>query len=136
MRQLVLLVCMVGTVSLLSMSTSRGGVIPSWEDPSKKLGFFPISNEISLYKNYDDAGEDRGTTLQFVLINSFRFYTTFNFEFTADYNFDLTPGLSDDHYVELSLVKPISSILSLNIQRVISTFEPESINQFGVRLSF
>jgi len=70
------------------------------------------------------------------LINSFRFYTTFNFEFTADYNFDMTPGLSDDHYVELSLVKPISSILSLNIQRVISTLESEPINQFGIRLSF
>ena len=136
MRKLVLLVCMVGMLSLLSVSAPSAGVIPSWECPSGKLGFYPISNEVSFYKNYDDAGEDRGTTLQFVMINSFKLLTTFNFEFTADYNFDLTPGMNHEHYVELSLVKPISGILSLNVQRIISTFETKPINQFGVRLSF
>lgn len=145
MRQLVLLVCMAGTVSLLSMSTSRGGVIPSWEDPSKKLGFFPISNEISLYKNYDDAGEDRGQTLQVISINSFKILTTFNFEFTGDFNwhysyvdpYDISLGKNNhDYYLELSIVKPVTSLLSLNVQRISSTFEEKPINQFGLRLSF
>ena len=90
-----------------------------------------------VFKNHvDDAGEDRGETLQIVMINSFKMWTTFNFEFTADYNYDLTPGLDKDHYVELSLVKPITPMFSINVQRVISTFEPESVNQFGFRLSF
>jgi hypothetical protein len=135
MRQLVLLVCVTLTV-LFSAGVNLAGIIPSWEAPSGKVGFYPISNEISLYKNFDDAGDDRGQTLQFVLINSFKLYTQFNFEFTADYNFDMTPGLDNDHYVELSLVKPVTPFVSLNYQRVISTFEPESINQFGVRLVF
>lgn len=135
MRQLVLLVCVTLTV-LFSAGMNFAGMIPSWEAPSGKVGFYPISNEISLYKNFDDVGDDRGQTLQFVLINSFKLYTQFNFEFTADYNFDMTPGLDNDHYVEMSLVKPVTPFVSLNYQRVISTFEPESINQFGVRLVF
>lgn len=136
MRKLVLLVSTVGVAVSMCWSGVSAGMIPSWESDSGQFGFYPISNEISWFKNYDDAGEDRGTTLQFVLINSFRVVTDFTFEFTADYNFDLTPGLDDDHYVELSLVKPVHSIVSLNYQRVISSFEPESLNQFGVRLSF
>jgi len=135
MRQLVLLVCVVA-LQLFSGSALAGNIIPSWESPSGKVGFYPISNEISYYRNYDDSGEDRGQTLQIISINSFKLWTEFNFEFTADYNFDLTPGLDRDHYVELSLIKPVTSFLSLNVQRVISTFEPESINQFGVRLVF
>ena len=145
MRQLVLLVCMAGTVSLLSMSTSRGGVIPSWEDPSGKLGFFPISNEISLYKNYDDAGEDRGQTLQVISINSFKIFTTFSFEFTGDFNWrysyidpsDISLGKNNhDYYLELSIVKPVTDVLSFNVQRISLTFEEKPINQFGIRLSF
>lgn len=145
MRQLVLLVCMVGTVSLLSMSTSRGGVIPSWEDPSGKLGFFPISNEISFYKNYDDAGKNRGQTLQVISINSFKILTTFNFEFTGDFNWrysyidpsDISLGKNNyDYYLELSIVKPVTGLLSFNVQRISSTFEGKPINQFGIRLSF
>ncbi len=143
MRKLVLLVCIL-TLSVLFSSVSNAGVIPSWESPSGKLGFYPISNEISYYKNYDDLRKDRGSTLQLVMINSFKLFTTFNFEFTADYNYDLSYDFDDDdnkfyyndHYVELSLVKPINSIISVNYQRVISSFETESINQFGLRLTF
>ncbi len=144
MRKLVLLVCVVA-LPLLSGSVAVGGIIPSWDEPSGRFGFYPISNEISFYRNFDDAGEDRGETLQLVLINSFKLWTTFNFEFTADYNrrysyvdpLDISAGKNaNDHYVELSIVKPVTSFFSLNVQRVISTFEDESINQIGIRLSF
>ena len=134
MRKLVSLVCVVAT--LLTTSPVVAGVIPMWESQSKTIGFYPISNQVSLYQNYDDSGEDRGRTLQLIAINNFKLWTDFSFEFTADYNFKLTPGLNRDHYVELSLVKPVTPLISLNVQRVISTFEPESINQFGVRLVF
>lgn len=135
MRKLVLFVGVVISLAT-NVSPLRAGVIPSWENRSKSLGFYPLSNEISLYKNVDDAGVDRGTTVQFVLINAFRVLTDFRFEFTADYNLDYTPGLDDDHYVELSLVKPVTSLFSLNYQRVLSTFDSNSVNQFGLRLSF
>ncbi|MCX6833916.1 MAG: hypothetical protein NTW07_02085 [candidate division Zixibacteria bacterium] len=102
----------------------------------KRCRLGAISNQVSLYQNYDDSGEDRGRTLQVIAINNFKLWTEFSFEYTADYNFHLTPGLQRDHYVELSLVKPVTSLISLNVQRVISSFEPESINQFGVRLVF
>ena len=137
MRKLVLLVCVASAVASFALSTdSQSGIIPSWEAPSGKIGFYPISNEVSYYRNIDDAGEDRGQTLQIISINAFKLGTTFNFEFTGDFNFDYTPGLNDDHYIELSIVKPVSSFVSLNIQRVISTFEPEPVNQFGIRLVF
>ncbi len=145
MRKLVLLVCMGGIVSLLSASSLSGGVIPSWEAPSGKLGFSPVCNEVSFYKNYDDTGEDRGQTLQIVSINSFKLLTSFNFEFTGDFNWrysyidplDYSQGKNKhDHYIELSLVKPLTPLVSLNVQRVLSTFEAEPVNQFGVRLSF
>ncbi len=135
MRKLILLVCVTGSM-LLAPVVSAEGLIPSYESASGKIGFYPISNEISYYKNYDDTGEDRGTTLQIIAINGFKLFTEFSFEFTADYNFDLTPGLADDHYVELSLVKPVNSFISVNYQRVIATLESESINQFGVRFRF
>lgn len=130
MRKLVLLVC------ILVAGQSQAGIIPSWASQSGSLGFFPISNEISFYRNVDDAGVDRGQTLQIVSINSFKVLTNFNFEFTGDFNFDYTPGLNGDHYIELSIVKPVTSFVSLNVQRVISTFEPKPVNQFGVRLVF
>jgi hypothetical protein len=145
MRKLVLLVCMLTLTVASSQSNVKAGVIPSWKSPSGQLGFFPISNEISLYQNYDDTGEDRGRTLQVISINSFRLFTDFSFEFTADFNwqysyadpFDLDLGMnSRDHYIELSLVKPVTSMLSLNVQRVIATFENEPVNQFGFRLVF
>ncbi|MDH3889828.1 MAG: hypothetical protein OEV49_01990 [candidate division Zixibacteria bacterium] len=145
MRKLVLLVCMLTLTATSSLSDVKAGVIPTWESESGRLGFFPISNEISVYQNYDDAGEDRGRTLQVISINGFRLFTDFSFEFTADFNwqysyadpFDLSLGMnSRDHYIELSVVKPVTSMLSLNVQRVIATFENESINQVGFRLSF
>ncbi len=133
MRKLVLLVCMF----TLALAAPRvlAGVIPSFEAPSGKIGFYPITNEISFYQNYDDGGDNRGRTIQVVSINSFKLLTTFNFEFTGDFNFDYTTGLERDHYIELSIVKPLTGILSLNVQRVLSTFEDEPINQFGLRLS-
>jgi len=149
MRKLVLLVCMVVSVTLFTgpfgaVTDARAGVIPSWESPTGSFGFYPVSNEVSLYQNYDDAGVDRGRTLQIVSINGFRIGTDFSFEFTADFNWRYSfvdpfgrSGMNDyDHYIELSLVKPVTSLLSLNVQRVIATFEDESINQFGLRLSF
>lgn len=148
MRKLVLLVATSttsATLLLLFASLANGGVIPSWEAPSRKLGFFPISNEISFYKNVDDAGEDRGQTVQIISINSFKILTTFNFEFTGDFNwrysyvdpYDLSLGKNrSDYYIELSIVKPVTEFFSLNLQRIITSFEDESINQFGFRLSF
>ena len=135
MRKLVSLVCVV-TATLVATVDSSAGVIPSWESKSKTFGFYPISNQVSFYKNYDDSGDDRGHTLQLIVINGFKLWTDFSFEYTADYNFEMSPGLKRDHYVELSLVKPITPLISLNVQRVISTFEPESVNQFGLRLVF
>ena len=135
MRQLVLLVCVAASL-LITGTVNAGNIIPTWESKSGRIGFYPISNEVSYYRNYDDTGEKRGQTLQIIAINGFKLFTEFNFEFTADYNFDLTPGLDRDHYVELSIVKPVTSFVSLNVQRVLSTFEPEPINQFGVRLVF
>lgn len=144
MRKLVLLVCMVA-LPLLFALTSTAGMIPSWESQSKHFGYWPISNELSFYQNYDDSGKNRGRTFQVVSINSFKLGTSFNFEFTGDFNwkysyvnpFDQPLGMNNyDYYVELSLVKPVTSFLSLNVQRVISSFENEPINQFGVRLVF
>lgn len=135
MRQLVLLVCVAASL-LITGAVNAGDIIPTWESKSGRIGFYPISNELSYYRNYDDTGDERGQTLQIISINAFKVWTDFSFEFTADYNFDLTPDLDRDHYVELSLVKPLTPFVSLNVQRVISTFEPESINQFGVRVRF
>jgi hypothetical protein len=132
MRKLVLLVCM----GILAAASTRAGLIPSWESPSKKLGFFPISNEISIYGNVDDRGRDRGRTLQIVSLNSFKLLTEFTIEFTGDFNYDYTPGLSNDHYMELGIVKHVTSFFSVNVQRVMSTFEADPINQYGVRFSF
>ena len=137
MRKLVLLVCMATAIASgpLSSPSAHAGVIPGWEDPSGRFGFTPITNELSFYQNYDDIRTDRGRTLQVVSINSFRLWTDFTFEFTGDFNFDMAPGLDRDHYVELSLVKPVVGCLSLNVQRIISSFEPRSVNQLGLRIS-
>lgn len=139
MRKLILFVASFWAAALLlcpAATVTAGDLIPSWESESGNLGFYPISNEISYYKNYDDAGDDRGETVQIISINAFRLFTDFSFEFTGDFNFDFTPGLRDDHYIELSPVKPVHSVFSLNVQRIISSFENEPINQFGVRVSF
>lgn len=144
MRQLVMLVCMAGIISLLLVSSPDCGMVPSWRSPGGHLGLTPLVNELSLYKNYDDAGQDRGQTLQIIAINSIRIFTTFNFEFTGDFNwrysyvdpFDHSLGKNrHDYYLELSLVKPVTSVLSVNFQRIHTTFENKPINQFGFRLS-
>ncbi|MEW5796767.1 MAG: hypothetical protein AB1772_10460 [Candidatus Zixiibacteriota bacterium] len=135
MRKLVSLVCVV-VAPLISPVDLSAGVIPTLESKSGQIGFYPISNQVSLYQNYDDTGQDRGRTLQVIAINAFRVWTDFSFEFTADFNSHFAAGLSRDHYMELSIVKPITPFVSLNVQRVISTFEPEPVNQFGVRLVF
>ena len=138
MRKLVLLVGVVVILALgpLPWSTpSIAGMIPSWENEAKTIGFWPIANEVSYFFNRDDLGTNRGRTLQIVSINAFRLVTDFSFEFTADYNYRLTPGYNEDHYVELSLVKPVCSYLSVNVQRIYAKFEPTPVNQVGVRLS-
>jgi len=137
MRRLILLIGITAIMSLMSSVTLLAeGIIPTLETPGGSVGFYPISNELSVFKNVDDSGKDRGGTIQIVSINNIKLLTSFNFEFTADYNFDMTPGLDRDHYVELSLVKPVTPFVSVNYQRVISSFEPESVNQFGLRLVF
>jgi hypothetical protein len=99
------------------------------------FGIVPISNEVSFYRNVDDAGNDRGRTLQIVAINGFNLWTNFVFEFTADINYDMS-NYCQDHYIELSLVKPVWKYFSVNYQRIFSKFEEKPINQFGLRLSF
>jgi hypothetical protein len=95
----------------------------------------PITNEVSYYKNSDDDFKELGETLQIISINSFKAFTWFNFEFTGDFNWDATEGQDYDYYLEVSLVKSITSNLSLNYQRIYGTFISEPINQFGLRLS-
>lgn len=95
----------------------------------------PITNELSYFKNVDDLGIDRGTTLQVISINEFTVGTNFIFEFTGDFNWDLDLYEDHDYYLELSIVKPVYKSVSLNYQRIYGTFVSEPINQFGVRLS-
>jgi hypothetical protein len=137
MRKLVLLVGVVA-VSLIAVGSAgaQSGIIPSWQSESGKFGFTPVSNEVSVFRNIDQSRTDRGATLQLVLINSLTLFTEFTFEFTADYNWDYTAGLDHDHYVELSLVKQVTPFVSVNYQQVLSTFEPVSIHQIGLRFVF
>lgn len=119
--------------ALLLVLFSEAYPLPSYE--GKVFGIKPLSNEVSFYRNLDDSGNDRGTTVQVVAINSINIFTQFNIEFTADFNWDMS-YLEHDHYMELSLVKAIGGGVSFNYQRVISKFEDKPINQFGLRLSF
>jgi len=93
----------------------------------------PYADNISLYRNVDDLGKDRGTTLQIVAINGIKLITDFTFEFTADFNWKLDLVEKHDYYMELSLVKPVYKSLSVNYQRIYGTFVSEPINQFGLR---
>lgn len=138
MRQFVRLLMILGFCLLLTYSTYG---LPSVD--GKIFGIYPITNEVSLLKNVDDEGTNRGTTMQIIAINSFKFWTEFTFEFTADFNWDMawaddteTTKMNNDHYIELSLVKPLIKSLSLNYQRIYSTFERKPVNQFGLRFSF
>lgn len=102
---------------------------------AQELDFAPVSNEMSFFKNTDDDFDELGETLQIVSINSFKAITWFNFEFTGDFNWGMSEIEDYDYYIELSLVKPVTSRLSVNYQRVYGTFLSEPINQFGLRLS-
>lgn len=95
----------------------------------------PITNELSFYKNLDDAGMSRGRTLQLVSINSVHLLTDFSIEVTGDYNWGLDQYEKEDYYLELSLVKPVYKAISVNYQRIYGTFVAEPINQFGIRIS-
>ena len=107
--------------------------LPSVE--GEVFGIMPITNEVSLYKNVDDNGDERGQTVQIIAINTFKVWTDFNVEFTADFNWDMS-YLKRDHYIELSIVKPLVPAVSLNYQRIFSSFEDRPVNQFGLRFSF
>jgi hypothetical protein len=117
---------------VLSFST-RVFSLPMFD--SKMVGFYPISNNVSFFQNVDDSGHNRGKTLQVVSINTLKILTRFDFEFCGDFNWDMSCK-KYDYYMELGVVKPVVSSLSVNYQRVISTFENKPVNQFGLRFSF
>jgi len=119
--------------ALFLLACSIAHALPSLD--GKVVGFYPITNEVSFYGNVDDFGHNRGKTLQIISINSFKIWTSFNFEFCGDFNWSMS-NLKKDHYMELSLVKPVVYKISLNYQRIISSFENKPVNQFGLRLSF
>ena len=100
------------------------------------LDFAPIVNEVSVYQNSSDDGDNLGQTLQIISINEIKLGTTFNLEFTADFNRRMTPGEDEDYYLEISLVKPVWKKLSVNYQRIHGTFITDPVNQFGMRWSF
>lgn len=122
-----------GLLLLIILFPGQVFSLPSVE--GEVFSIFPITNEVSFYKNVDDSGKDRGQTLQIIAINNFKLLTEFTFEFTADFNWRMS-GEKEDHYIELSIVKPIFGIFSLNYQRIMQSFEDKPINQFGFRLSF
>jgi hypothetical protein len=111
-----------------TLSAAFGG-----ENP---IGFVPISNEVSLYQNTSDDGDNLGQTLQLVLINTVDIGTELGVEFTADFNRKLTPGKDGDYYLEFGLVKPVWKRLSVNYQRVHGTFVDDPVNQLGIRWRF
>jgi len=101
-----------------------------------RLDFSPISNEVSLYQNGSDDGDNLGQTLQVVFINTVTIGTELGVEFTADFNRKMTPGEDYDYYLEFGLVKPVWKKLSVNYQRIHGTFVSDPVNQFGVRWRF
>jgi hypothetical protein len=119
-------------MALLLMAGLSNG-LPSID--GKVFGLYPLTNEVSFLKNVDDSGIDWGLTVQVIAINGFKLWTDFTLEFTADFNWDMSYE-NNDHYIELSLVKPVIKSVSLNYQRIFSTFENKPINQFGIRFSF
>ena len=124
---------LVETFLLAAILAANAAALPPID--GRIFGIYPITNEVSFFKNVDDSGNNRGETLQIVSINSFKVLTEFTFEFTGDFNWDMSLE-NRDHYIELSLVKRIGGPISVNYQRIYSTFEPDAVNQFGVRLSF
>jgi len=122
-------------ISLLILAAMAGPIAAQTSSVGFKPSVTPITNEISYYKNIDDFGRSRGTTLQIISINEFKFLTNFIFEFTLDRNWDMDFYEYHDYYLELSIVKPVYRNLSVNYQRIYGTFVDEPINQFGVRIS-
>ena len=108
-------------------------LVSAGENP---IRFNPISNEISLYQNSSDDGDNFGQTLQIVFINSVDIGTEIGVEFTVDFNRKLTPGKDRDYYLEFGLVKPVWKKLSVNYQRIHGTFVADPVNQFGIRYRF
>ncbi len=98
--------------------------------------FEKISNELSVYQNYADDVHTRGQTVQVVSINRFRIGWWFQTEFTADFNHDYDKARAWDYYLEVGIVKPLFSGLSVNYQRVEGTFVTEPTNQVGLRWTF
>ncbi len=125
--------CLVGLAYLLAASVP----IAAAQELTPEPLIVPISNEVSFYKNVDDDGIDRGTTLQIISINMFTIGTDFIVEFTGDFNWgmDLFDEYDYDYYIELSLVKPVYKSLSVNYQRIYGTFASGPVNQFGIRVS-
>jgi len=123
---------LVESFLILGIFSSAVMALPPIE--GRVFGIYPVCNEISFFKNVDDSGNNRGETLQVVAINGFKLYTEFTLEFTGDFNYDMA-GNFNDHYIELSLVKRVIGPVSINYQRIYGTFEPEPINQIGLRLS-
>lgn len=103
---------------------------------TENFSFEPIVNEVSLFQNFLDDGDNAGQTLQIVSINSFKMFSDFNVEFTADFNRKMTPGYNSDYYLEIGIVKPVLEKISLNYQRIYGTFIDKPVNQVGIRYSF
>jgi hypothetical protein len=103
---------------------------------TNNFGFQKLTNEVSLYQNILDSGDNAGQTLQVIAINSLRIFTDVQLEFTADFNRKLTPGKDSDYYMEIGMVKPVYGRLSVNYQRIYGTFIDKEINQVGVRFRF
>lgn len=122
-------------ISAIVATESARGQSFSVEPIEEHSPVTPITNEISLFRNIEDRGGFRGTTLQIISINQFDIGTDFIIEFTGDFNWDLDLYEDRDYYIELSIVKPIFRSLSLNYQRIYGTFAAGPVNQFGLRVS-
>lgn len=120
--------CFTLIITLILWNAANGGVYPP--------GFTPVSNEVSLYQNSSDDGDNLGQTLQIVFINVVDIGMEIGVEFTADFNRKLMPGKDRDYYLEFGLVKPVWGRLSVNYQRIHGTFVNDPVNQFGIRWRF
>lgn len=111
-------------------------ILGAAQAPAQTFTFEKISNELSVYQNYTDDVRTCGQTVQVVSINRFRIGWWFQSEFTADFNYDYDKARAWDYYLEIGLVKPLFSGLSVNYQRVEGTFVAEPTNQVGLRWTF
>lgn len=102
----------------------------------KAVGFRPLVNDVSLYKNVLDSGVSAGNTLQIVSINQVKLKWWFQVEFTADFNRHLNPGYATDYYLEAGVLKYVLGKVGVNYQRIHGTFVGKPVNQVGIRYSF